>query len=86
MIEETYIAPRAAAPVNHGRTVASWTLVWIVVAGVVIAGIGFAIPHMPVLIAGLVILLAGIVAGLVMRGLGMGQPIEKRTRRDWYQD
>ena len=86
MTEETYIAPRAAAPVNHGRTVASWTMVWIVVAGVLIGGVGMALDRMPVLIAGIVVVVAGLIAGIVMRSLGMGQPTEKRAPRDWYGD
>ncbi|HHW82493.1 MAG TPA: hypothetical protein GX743_01530 [Actinomycetales bacterium] len=86
MTEETYIAPRAAAPVNHGRTTASWTMVWMVLAGSVVTGIGMSLYRDPVTIAGIVIIVLGIVAGIVMRFLGMGQPTEKRVARDWYSD
>nr|NLD41456.1 hypothetical protein [Actinomycetales bacterium] len=86
MTELTYIAPRGAAPVNHGRTTASWTLVWLLVAGVLVAGIGFAVDRAPVLIAGLVIAVGGLVAGAVMRRLGMGQPTQVSAARDWYTD
>ena len=86
MNEETYQMPPRAAHVNHGRTPAAWTLSSLVVAGLIVGTIGFAMDRMPILIAGLVIIAGGIVAGLVMRGMGHGQPVEKAAAREWYQD
>ena len=49
-------------------------------------GIGLAIGNVPVWVAGIIIALSGMVAGVVMRGRGLGQPVPERTRTDWYGD
>ncbi|HZK06179.1 MAG TPA: HGxxPAAW family protein [Actinomycetaceae bacterium] len=86
MNEESYSLPQSAAPSNHGRTPASWTLLGLVVAGAIVGGIGMVTYRTPVLIFGLVIIAAGIVASLIMRGRGLGQPVQARITGEWYAD
>lgn len=86
MADEGYALPSSPAPVNHGRTRASWVLVILVLVGALTIGIGLAIGNVPVWVAGIIIALSGMVAGVVMRGRGLGQPVPERTRTDWYGD
>lgn len=86
MNEETYNMPLAAAPTNHGRTRAAWTLFALVVVGVLIAGAGAITLRMPVIVAGLVVVGAGMLASFALRVLGKGQPRQVQPARDWYGD
>lgn len=84
MTQETYTMPPNAAPANHGHTAASWALTLIVLAGFVIGAIGLAAGKTPVLIAGGVTIVLGVIVGAVLRGLGHGQPVREKPHREWY--
>lgn len=58
---------------NHGNTVAAWALVIITCVGAVIAAVGFDTFHWPIVITGAAIMVLGVVAGLVLKGMGFGQ-------------
>lgn len=83
---ETYSMPPGAPPQNHGRTTAAWVMFWGIVVGLVIAVLGFVLPNTPILIAGIVVIAAALVASMVLRKSGRGQPLERRHERAWYED
>lgn len=58
---------------NHGNTVASWALVILVIVGTAVAAVGFDTFNWPVVIVGAVIVGIGVIAGIVLRGVGYGQ-------------
>lgn len=61
---------------SHGHTLAAWTGVTISFIGFFIAGI-FTVLAQPIgFVAGLVVVAAGGVVGLVMKAAGLGQPKE----------
>ncbi|WP_314172790.1 HGxxPAAW family protein [Streptomyces winkii] len=61
---------------SHGHTLAAWTGVTITFVGFCISGI-FTVLAQPVgFVAGLVVVVAGGVVGLLMKAAGLGQPKE----------
>lgn len=66
--------PPVAPPANHGRTLAGWTLFFVVAAGAVVVAIGAVLNNWNVIIAGGIVIAAGLIVSLVLRGLGHGQP------------
>lgn len=65
---------------SHGHTLAAWTGVTISFIGFCIAG-AFTVAAEPIgFVAGLVVVAAGGVVGLLMRAAGLGQPREKDLR------
>lgn len=62
------------AHTNHGRTVAAWVTNGAVTAGVLLAGVGMALPARELLWAGIVVAALGLVVGAVLKALGFGQP------------
>lgn len=61
---------------SHGHTLAAWTGVTISFIGFCISG-AFTVAGQPIgLVAGLVVVAAGGVVGLLMRAAGLGQPKE----------
>ncbi|SEI79362.1 HGxxPAAW family protein [Demequina mangrovi] len=63
------------APHNHGRTTAAWvTNIGLVIAAL-LASVGIAIPVHALTIAGIVVAVASLAAGAVLRALGHGQPL-----------
>ncbi len=66
--------PVAAPPTNHGRTLAAWVLFWFACAGSVVIAIGMIVPSMPVVWAGVIVLVVGVVASIALRVSGRGQP------------
>ncbi|WP_211878597.1 HGxxPAAW family protein [Pseudarthrobacter albicanus] len=59
-------------PTGHGNSPAAWTCVIIMLIGALIASIAFVIANTPIFIAGAVVMLAGLLAGWVMRKAGYG--------------
>lgn len=84
----TYELPSGAPFGNHGKTPASWVLVWGVCLGFVVGGLGLMMWNMWVVGAGVAVVVISLVVSLVMRGMGMGQQSEPRDRStgsdDWY--
>lgn len=70
--------PRSMAPTNHGRTVASWALVWLCAVGAVVAAVGFIVPSMVVIAVGAGIVVLGLALGVILRAMGKGQPPQER--------
>ncbi|KGM10008.1 HGxxPAAW family protein [Cellulomonas carbonis] len=66
--------PVASPPRNHGHTTAAWVTVIVVMAGAVVCSLAvmFAMPWLFWTGVGVVVL--GLVAGRVLKMLGMGQP------------
>ncbi|MFC4555348.1 HGxxPAAW family protein [Georgenia faecalis] len=84
----TYDLPPTAPFANHGKTVASWTLIWGVSLGVLVAALGLIAWNIWVIGAGAAIVVIGLVVSGILRAMGMGQPKSDESRRaasdDWY--
>lgn len=59
-------------PTGHGNSPAAWTCVIIMLIGALIASIAFVIDNTPIFVAGAVVMLAGLLAGWIMRKAGYG--------------
>ncbi|KGN38822.1 HGxxPAAW family protein [Knoellia subterranea] len=57
---------------NHGHSLAAWVLVGVVLLGCLIVSIAFIIPNTALGIAGVVVILAGLIAGKVLALAGHG--------------
>lgn len=66
--------PPSSPPINHGNTTAAWVTVLLVVLGGVVASVAMVFALVPVVWVGAGIVLAGLVAGRVLKMLGLGQP------------
>lgn len=66
--------PPAAPHANHGGTPAAWTLMFVGGLGVVVAAVGIALRSSAVILAGAIIVALGIVASIVLKAMGKGQP------------
>jgi len=66
-------------PANHneGKTPAAWATNSGIVVGAIVGGVGFMIPNFAVVWAGAALVVAALIGGAVLRGLGYGQPIKK---------
>lgn len=64
--------PTHAKPIGHGNSSASWALVFLELAGVLIGGIGMLTAVMPVIIVGVSLMVLGVLVGFVMRQMGYG--------------
>lgn len=73
-VEEPVVLPDAAPHSNEGKTLAGWTLMYVVGLGALIVAVGMVIERMPVLIAGVGVIVLGLVASAILRALGHGQP------------
>ncbi|MCK6209013.1 hypothetical protein KZX45_00450 [Georgenia sp. EYE_87] len=84
----TYSLPPAAPYANHGRTKAAWVLMLGVCLGFLLAGVGLIISNDVIVIASVVITLGSIVISVIMRGMGLGQPVpragDEAEKKDWY--
>lgn len=59
-------------PTGHGNSPAAWTCVIIMLIGALIASIAFVIANTPIFVAGAIVMLAGLLAGWIMRKAGYG--------------
>ncbi|NLU74622.1 hypothetical protein HCC61_18400 [Streptomyces sp. HNM0575] len=64
---------------SHGHTLAAWTGVTITFIGFCISGICTVLAQPIGFVAGLVVVAAGGVVGLVMKAAGLGQPKESAS-------
>lgn len=72
--------PLAAPPRNHGNTLAAWVTVTVILVGGLISSFAVVASTAWLFWAGLVVVLAGLVVGRVMRMLGLGQPTDPAQR------
>jgi hypothetical protein len=80
--EIAYLPP-GVPPTNHGHTVAAWVTMAGITLGVLIAAWGVIVAQassswLVIFVLGFVVILASLIAGLVLRNLGMGQKKVKR--------
>lgn len=61
-------------PANHGHTTAAWVTVAVVLLGSVVSSLGVVLAQAWLFWVGLGVVAAGLVAGRVLRMLGLGQP------------
>ena len=59
-------------PTGHGNSPAAWTCVIIMLIGAHIASFAFVIANTPIFVAGGIVMLAGLLAGWIMRKAGYG--------------
>lgn len=71
--ELAYLPP-AAPPTNHGHTTAAWVTVTLVLLGAVISSLAVMGAIVWLFWVGLGVVVAGLVAGRVLKMLGFGQP------------
>jgi hypothetical protein len=86
VIEEPVGLPRMAAYPNEGKTLAAWTLTWVVSIGGVVVAVGMALALIPLLIAGIAVIVLGIVASAILRRMGHGQPRSPMARQAQEDD
>lgn len=73
--------PPGPPPENHGRTSAAWVTVTLITLGGIITAVAMIAGSLPVSIAGGVVVVLGLVAGRVMRAMGLGQRSPQTTAR-----
>ena len=65
---------------HHGATPASWIGSMVALAGSVVGTVGFLAESMPVIVAGFVIIGLALIATVMLRALGYGQPAEHQAK------
>lgn len=65
--------PVGPPPANHGRTAAGWTLFAGGAVAALVAGVGFILTLLPLIIAGAVVFVIGAAASIILRAAGYGQ-------------
>ncbi len=66
--------PPSSPPHNEGNTVAAWVTVVLVVLGALVASLAIVFALVPLAWVGAGIVVLGLVAGRVLKMLGLGQP------------
>ncbi len=66
--------PDNAPPHNHGHTTAAWFLTIFGMVGSILAGVGLPLESTVLIIAGIAVVVIGVVGGLVLSLAGKGQP------------
>lgn len=73
-VEEPVVLPDAAPNANEGKTVAGWTLMFVVGLGATLVALGMVLSVVALLWAGLGVIVLGLVASAILRAMGHGQP------------
>lgn len=73
-VEEPVLLPDSAPNANEGKTLAGWTLMYVVGLGAALVALGMVLSTMPLLWAGVAVIVVGFVASAILRALGHGQP------------
>lgn len=71
-MSKTYAVP-PASPLNHGKTPAAWVMMVGVVAGAIVAAVGFTFSILALLIVGIVVIVLTVILSAVLRVMGFGQ-------------
>jgi hypothetical protein len=58
--------------IGHGNSPAAWTCVFIMIAGSIVSGIGFAMASNLIFWAGVVVIFIGLIVGWIMKKAGYG--------------
>ncbi|GHD01416.1 HGxxPAAW family protein [Zhihengliuella salsuginis] len=66
------IDPMHAEQPGHGNSVAAWSMVAVMLLGFAVGCVGFTIANMIVLSVGIVIILAGLILGWILKKAGFG--------------
>lgn len=66
---------------HHGRSPASWVGSMTALAGSLIGTIGFFVSSFGIIVTGFVIIGVALVATVILRSLGFGQPIDQEEDR-----
>lgn len=81
-VEEPVALPPTPAHKNEGKTVAGWTLMYVVGLGATLIAIGMPTSTPALMVAGVVVVAVGLVASAVLRALGHGQPRRPREAHE----
>lgn len=73
--------PVASPPRNHGHTTAAWVTVVLVLIGATVSSLAVVAANVWLFWAGMAVVVVGLVAGRVLKMLGMGQPGIRAPRR-----
>lgn len=66
---------------NHGNSVAAWVLVGLVILGFALASVGVALVSWTWVILGVIVAIAGLVAGKVLAARGYGLSAQSESAR-----
>ncbi|GAA4040023.1 MULTISPECIES: HGxxPAAW family protein [Arthrobacter] len=58
--------------IGHGNSPAAWTCVIVMLVGALVSSVAFVIASTPIFIAGIVVMVVGLIAGWAMRKAGYG--------------
>lgn len=84
-----YDLPHAAPFHNEGKTIAGWVMFWAICLGGLVTALGVVLWQLWVVIAGVAVLVLGLVASKVTSAMGMGQERHRDDspgagQPDWY--
>lgn len=74
--------PVASPPRNHGHTTAAWVTVVLVLIGATVSSLAVMDANVWLFWVGMGVVVVGLVAGRVLKMLGMGQPGVRAPRRE----
>lgn len=57
---------------GHGNSPAAWTCVFIMLAGALVSSVAFVIASTPIFIAGIAVMVVGLIVGYILRKVGYG--------------
>jgi hypothetical protein len=66
------IDPMHAEAAGHGNSIAAWSAVGVMLIGTLIGCIGYTLASLPILLAGVGVIVLGLVVGGVMKAAGYG--------------
>ena len=70
--QQTSADPVLAEELGHGNTVAAWAMFGVMIVGVIIACVAFALPNWVLFWAGCGVVVIGLIVGLVLKAAGYG--------------
>lgn len=77
-LDKSTIDYAAIADPGHGNSVAGWTGVIIILLGVCVGCVGFTIHNPPIVYIGIGVSVLGILVGMVLRAVGLGNKPKKK--------
>jgi hypothetical protein len=64
--------PMHAEPAGHGNSIAAWSAVGVMLVGTLIGCVGYTLANLPILLAGLGVIVLGLVVGGALKAAGYG--------------